>query len=124
MGVVEKFIGQNNGDTVYGTYLCIDMEGQPNRFYFDLLSIYATSLAVNGTNPQILGIFRTSSVRFQKLMTEMPKGCYVKEKHYGKIKSYSFSEFMDSVPEFHTKMIFHKSLEEALATRKNDNLRN
>ncbi|MDP6366914.1 MAG: hypothetical protein QF787_12320 [Nitrospinota bacterium] len=115
---VEKFEEAGEGDSVVGTYLCLRPENQPERGRFDFLNRYPTFLEIDGVNPQVLGVFRTSADRFAKMKEELSNDCSLKEVHFGTVTYQSFSEFMDMVPQFHTDVSFFRNVEDAVAAKK------
>ena len=114
---VEKLQKVSNHDSVIGTYLCVDFDKQPKRGFFKELTYYPTFMKIDGSNPQILGIFRTSSKQFLKMTNSLPDGCQIKEAHLGRILHQPWNDFMTEVPYFTSDMTFHRSLDDAVRAK-------
>ncbi len=114
---VEQFETTPAGDMAYGTFLCVDADAMPRRSLFEHLNIYPTFLELNGSNPQFLGVFRTTAQNLAVVRTSISAGCQLKEAHLGIVTTYSFAEFITSSAEFHRDVDFYRTRDAAVAAR-------
>jgi hypothetical protein len=122
--IISRFVETPGGDFAAGTFLCVRSEDLPKRRYFELVHYYPTQLEMDGANPQILGVFRTSRQRLEEARAQLAIGCRFKDVYYGTIHPYSFAQFMASVPEYDTHVDFFRSRDDALRARKSGALSN
>ena len=118
---VLKFETLPTGDSVAGTYVCIEPNDRHLRqyaYYLNHLERFPTYLEINGTNPQVLGIFITSNEQFSRLEADLPKGCRIRESFRGNKVVISHAEFMLQVPEFHKNEFFFRNMADAVAEKK------
>ncbi|NQU60333.1 MAG: hypothetical protein HQ512_04320 [Rhodospirillales bacterium] len=115
---ISEFVESGQGDTIFGTYLCLTLKDIPEQKYFRFYHPFITYLEVDGKNPQILGVFRTPKRTFDKMTKVLSPDCYIKESHLGTVRSYSLVDFMKANPDFHKDISFFPNQQQAIEAKR------